>query len=56
VYARSLDTLTKLIGKWKIEEPGFLPLTEWIDIDKELLDTTYEDVLGGYFVGAILRK
>jgi O-methyltransferase involved in polyketide biosynthesis len=56
VYARSLDTLTKLIGKWKIEEPAFLPLTEWIDIDKELLDTTYEDVLGGYFVGAILRK
>jgi hypothetical protein len=56
VYARSLDTLTKLIGKWKIEDPGFIPLPEWIDIDKKLLDTSYEEVLGGYFVGAILRK
>jgi hypothetical protein len=56
VYARSLDTLTRLIGKWKIEDPGFQPLPEWIDIDKKLLDTTYEDVLGGYFAGAILGK
>ena len=56
VYARSLDTLKKLIGKWKIEDPGFIPLPDWIDIDKRLLDKTYEDVLGGYFVGAILRK
>jgi hypothetical protein len=56
VYTRSLDTLIKLIGKWKIEDPGFIPLPEWIDIDKELLDTSYEEVLGGYFVGAILRK
>jgi hypothetical protein len=56
VYTRSLDTLIKLIGKWKNEDPGFLPLPEWIDIDKELLDTSYEEVLGGFFVGAILRK
>lgn len=56
VYARSLDTLKKLIGKWEIEDPGFIPLPEWIDIDKKLLDTSYEEVLGGYFVGAILRK
>jgi len=56
VYSRSLDTITKLIGKWNVEEPGFLPLTEWIDIDKKLVETSREEVVGGYFVGAILTK
>jgi O-methyltransferase involved in polyketide biosynthesis len=56
VYSRSLHTLNKLIGNWKIDDPGFLPLPDWIDVDNKLLDTSYEEELGGYFVAAILRK
>ena len=56
VYTRSLNQLKKILGKWKVEDPGFLPLIEWIDIDKSLLDSPRKKIVGSQMIGAILSK
>jgi O-methyltransferase involved in polyketide biosynthesis len=54
LHTRTKDTLTELLGKWKLEEPGFLPLEEWIGMDEIRRRTQEEhwepvDVYGGFF-------
>ena len=56
MYPRSLGRLKEIIGKWKVEEPGFLPLHEWVDIDAKLVDEMPKKIIGSEMVGAILSK
>jgi hypothetical protein len=37
---RSLDTLKQLIQPWKVREPGFLPLEEWIGMKAVVAEET----------------
>ncbi|MGA2641703.1 MAG: SAM-dependent methyltransferase, partial [Spirochaetia bacterium] len=52
---RSLDTLRQLIPPWKVREPGFLPLEEWIGMKAVVAEETQK---AGELVyhGAILEK
>lgn len=56
VYLRSMDTLKKIIGKWKLQDPGFLPLEEWIGMDELKRRTEVENWTPVNLVGGFLRK
>jgi len=56
MYIRSLDGLKSLLGKWTIEEPGFLPLLEWVKLDEKSMSGALETSAGNNMMGAILRK
>jgi len=55
IFPRSRKTIESLLGKWKICPPGFLPLADWLPIDRKAL----EDVAAmnqANTIGAILVK
>jgi hypothetical protein len=56
VHTRSFNQLQQILGRWKVEDPGFLPLNEWVDIDPKLLDSPRKKIVGSQLVGAILSK
>ena len=56
VFPRNVDTLKKLAGKWKLEQPGFLPLEQWVGLGKEAISEGKQRMGGGDMVGAILKK
>jgi len=52
---RTLDTLKELIRPWKVREPGFRPLEDWVDLKAGVAERTHQtDRL--VFQGAILEK
>jgi hypothetical protein len=51
---RSIDTLTRLIEPWRVREPGFVPLEEWIGMKTVITEETKKS--GFSFKGAILEK
>ncbi|MCX7039588.1 MAG: SAM-dependent methyltransferase [Spirochaetes bacterium] len=53
-HLRTLRWLQKLIAPWKVREPGFKPLEEWLEMKKTVAEKTEE--FGGLFMGAILEK
>jgi hypothetical protein len=53
-HLRTLQGLEKLITPWKVREPGFKPLEEWLEMKKTVAEKTEE--FGGLFMGAILEK
>ena len=56
VHARSQERLEELIGKWRLDENGFRPLNEWLDIAKIPDFDKYAKTMGGFFIGGILIK
>ena len=56
VYARTQSRLQELVGGWQVENPGFLPLEEWVRVKKDQVEQAKETLGGGYLCGAILRK
>ena len=55
IFPRSRKTIESIIGNWKICEPGFLPLVDWLPIDRKAI----EDVASmnqANTIGAILVK
>ena len=55
VYNRPQSKLKQLLGDWKVQDPGFLPLEEWIGLKKEMREEAGQR-MAGYICGAILRK
>jgi len=55
-YLRSNEALKALLGKWRIGDPGFRPLTEWVGVDSKALDPFIRKTAGGNLWGAILVK
>ena len=56
VYNRSLSKFKQLLGDWKIEDPGFLLLEEWVGLKKmESLDQSGKRMAGNV-KGVILSK
>jgi len=53
VYMRNPETLTKLFGSWKLTDPGFLPLTEWMDLDESITAQARKEsginIVGAFF-------
>jgi hypothetical protein len=56
VYNRPKSRLIQLLGDWKMNDPGFLPLEEWVGIKKETVEKAKQRLGGGPICGAILRK
>jgi hypothetical protein len=56
VYNRPQSRLKQLLGAWKVEDPGFLPLEEWVGVKKEQVEQAKQRMGGGPMCGAILRK
>jgi hypothetical protein len=56
VYDRPQSKLKLLLGDWKVEEPGFLSLEEWIGVKKEQVEQAKQRMGGSPICGAILRK
>ncbi len=54
-YPRNQKRIRELAGPWKVLEPGFRPLEEWLDIEKTVAGQTMS-AMGGSFQGAILGK
>jgi hypothetical protein len=54
-YMRTLDTLKKIIHPWKVREPGFLDLEEWVGVNAGIAEKT-QKVMGLTYSGAILEK
>jgi hypothetical protein len=55
IYIRAKDKVEKLVGPWRISDPGFKPLEEWVEMDKKV-DQEQWDVWGGGLIGGILEK
>lgn len=34
VYGRTLEAIRALLSKWRIDEPGLIPLSEWISVEQ----------------------
>jgi hypothetical protein len=56
MFTRTLETLEKLMGKWRAEDPGFLSLDAWLGLDRETIAEGLERMKGGELKGAILSK
>jgi O-methyltransferase involved in polyketide biosynthesis len=56
VYPRTQARLVELAGKWRLDENGFRPLNEWLDIAKIPDFDKYAKTMGGFFIGGILIK
>jgi hypothetical protein len=54
-YIRSLDTIKKLVQPWKVREPGFRELEEWIGIKGGVAKITKQEIDMSW-LGAILEK
>lgn len=55
MFTRSRETLVELCRPWKVMEPGFKPLEEWIGIQAGISETE-KSTLGGFGIGAIFEK
>jgi hypothetical protein len=56
IYVRTKEKLVELAKPWKIDEPGILPLDEWIDIEKVYTDEERSEYGGQGFYGVIFKK
>lgn len=55
IYARSRATVEELIGEWRVDSQGFLPLEQWVGLSNDSMeDATVR--AGGNLIGAILTK
>ena len=54
-YRRTLAVLKDLIRPWKVVEPGFMLLEDWISMKKEVAEDTMSS-FGGVLNGVILEK
>lgn len=55
-YLRPLKRTRELIGNWKIQEPGFLPLAEWVQLGNKTMEAAMKTSGGNNLMGAILVK
>lgn len=56
LYLRTLQKTKELIAPWTIEEPGFLLVENWIEMDKKLTEKAEKTWGSGALNGAILKK
>jgi O-methyltransferase involved in polyketide biosynthesis len=54
-YPRTMAKLKEMLGSWKVTAPGFLPLEQWVGIEKTT-ELATQSSLGGYLQGVILEK
>ena len=55
IYQRTKNDIINLLGKWKLEDPGFLPLEDWIGMDEikkrsKVENWTPVNLIGGFLV------
>jgi len=55
-YLRPLKRTRELIGKWTIQEPGFLPLADWVQLGEKTMEAAMKSSGGNNLMGAILVK
>jgi len=55
LYLRTLDKGKELIGPWKVLDPGFMLLEEWVEMDN-VVSEKLKGTWGGQVYGAILGK
>ncbi|MBU2552149.1 MAG: SAM-dependent methyltransferase [Proteobacteria bacterium] len=56
IYIRPKERLFELAAPWRIEEPGPLPLDEWVDLGKVYTPEEQAEYGGTGFFGVIFRK
>jgi hypothetical protein len=55
-YLRPIERTMELVGKWKIQEPGFLPIVDWVKLGNKSIEKALETSGGNNLKGAILAK
>ncbi len=55
LYIRSKTRVEELIGPWTVSDPGFMPLEDWIGLDRKVTEEMAQS-FGGAHIGAILEK
>lgn len=56
IYVRTKEKLVELAKPWNIDQPGLLPLDEWIDVEKVYIDEEKDEYGGEGFYGVIFKK
>jgi hypothetical protein len=56
LYLRSKKTMLKLCEPWRLEDPGAMPLENWIDMDSKVQNMLKDSWSGGGFYGMIMSK
>ena len=56
ICIRTKERLMELAGPWKIAEPGFRPLEDWLDMARSVTEKQVSAWGGGGFVGAFLER
>jgi len=56
IYIRSKEKLKEMARPWNVDQPGFLPLDEWLDIGKSVTEQEISEWGGRGFYGVILQK
>ena len=55
LYYRSVERLTELLGKWRVCDPGFMPIEDYLNVDDSAIKRTASEAKGNV-LGAILVK
>jgi len=55
LHIRSKIRVEELIGPWTVSDPGFMPLEDWIGLDRKVTEEMSQS-FGGAHIGAILEK
>jgi hypothetical protein len=55
LHIRSKKRVEDLIGSWTVLEPGFMPLEDWVGLDRKVTEEMSQS-FGGAHMGAILEK
>ena len=56
LYIRKKEKLVEMAKPWVVEEPGLLPLNEWLGLGREVKEKEMTEWGGGGFYGVILKK
>jgi hypothetical protein len=56
VYLRSRERLVELCRPWRVRDPGFQMLEDWIGIDRSMTEEGRAGAGGSSLIGAILQK
>jgi SAM-dependent methyltransferase len=55
LHIRSLETVKKLVRPWKLLDPGFRPLEEWVELEKNVTEEM-SNAFGGNLIAGVLEK
>lgn len=55
LHIRSLDRVKRAVGPWKLLEPGFRPLEEWVELENRVTNEMSQ-AFGGSLIAGVLEK